>query len=210
MRRIAFKHLDNKVLRGDSWCMISTCFGDDSSGTDLLSTAQDIRLLASVITKLAKRDLEQRLASYGTALTALQYGVLRTLVEGPRTLSDMSRQFAVEPATLVPVIDALERKGLARRGADPHDRRRSPLSITEHGETILARVPFLDPHDSLVASLNNLGDEKAQQLRNLLHDLALALTENETVATSVSPSSNGRSPSLETAPEINVESAPVV
>jgi DNA-binding MarR family transcriptional regulator len=33
----------------------------------------------------------------------------------------------LDPSTLVPAVDALERKGLAMRGQDPNDRRRNPL-----------------------------------------------------------------------------------
>jgi DNA-binding MarR family transcriptional regulator len=142
------------------------------------SVAIEIQLLTTIATKLAKRDLELRLQSCDLDIGALSYGVMRMLNCQEHTISELSRKMHLAPATLVPVVDALERSGLVTRGQDPRDRRRIPLSLTEPGAKILGSVPFLDENDSLVKSLSRMGDEQCRQLLALLRDLVSAMSED--------------------------------
>ncbi len=134
--------------------------------------ASEIRILISIIIKMAGRDLEHRLEASGTGLSSLQYGVLHLISHHQSTLSELSRVMMLAPATLVPVVDALERRGLIRRGTDLKDRRRTPLSATESGAQLLRRVPFVDANDALLASLNRMGEDKSAELLRLLRELA--------------------------------------
>ena len=95
--------------------------------------AVQIRVLAAVVNKMAMRDLEQRLEARQAGVSGLQYAVLGRLRRESVTLSDLSRRLSLAPATLVPVVDALELKGLVERGRDPLDRRRVPLYLTRGG-----------------------------------------------------------------------------
>jgi DNA-binding MarR family transcriptional regulator len=104
-------------------------------------------------------------------LSALQHTLLRLLSHRPYTSSELSRKLHLDPATLVPVIDALERQGLVQRGRDPNDRRRQPLALTQSGADLLARLPIFDRSDALVVGLIALGDEPAQTLLQLLREL---------------------------------------
>nr|MCU0495611.1 MarR family transcriptional regulator [Chloroflexaceae bacterium] len=120
---------------------------------DLLPLAQEIQIFCAIVTKAARRDLEQRLAGEQVGIGSLPFGVLRVLEHESLTLTEISRRMQLAAASLVPAVDALEREGLLTRERDPHDRRRTPLSLTAAGHATLARIPALAPEDSLVRSL---------------------------------------------------------
>ena len=138
---------------------------------ELYATALEIRILAKTLVSIATRSLEQHLQEYGAPISALQHGVMRLLSHYQHTSSELSRKMNLDPATLVPVIDALERHGYVQRGKDPNDRRRSPLLLTEAGIDLLARVPVFNRSDVLVSALESLGEEPTRELLRLLREL---------------------------------------
>ncbi len=150
-----------------------------------ITVATEIRILVSVLTKRSRRALEDRLSFYCQGMSGLQYRILRALSLEEQTISELSRKLMRSPSTFVPAIDALEQKGFVRRGQDPHDRRRNPLSLTSHGVKLLEDVPFLDEGDPLVQALGALGDERARQLLALLHELVNHLPDGESIVHSV-------------------------
>ena len=109
--------------------------------------------------------LEQRLAAADASLSGLQFAIMRALSVQEHTISELSQHFMLDPSTLVPAVDALERKGLARRGRDPSDRRRVPLSLTGRGAEFLSSVPIVDEEDLLATSLKRLGRGWFAQVR---------------------------------------------
>jgi DNA-binding MarR family transcriptional regulator len=139
---------------------------------ELHTLAHEIRILMGMVMKLVRQDLDKRLQSRKAGIGALQLGVLRLLAHESQTISEMSRKMMLEPATLVPVIDALERKGLAQRGRDLNDRRRTPVSPTEKGAALVESVPAVESEDTFVKSLGEMGDDKCRQLLALLRELA--------------------------------------
>ena len=146
---------------------------------ELSAKALQIRLMAALINKLAMRDVERRLDATGAGVSGLQHAVMQMVGHQSSTISEMSARMSLSPATLVPVVDALERKGLVRRGSDPRDRRRTPLSLTADGVERLSCLPLVDRADSLVAGLEAMGDEKITALWELLCELANAMTGDE-------------------------------
>ena len=90
---------------------------------ELLATALETRMLVTVAAKTARHALEQRPELAGADIGWLQFGILRVLCRGEKTLSELSRRFLLDPSTLVSSVDALERKKLIKRGHDPRDRR---------------------------------------------------------------------------------------
>jgi DNA-binding MarR family transcriptional regulator len=101
-------------------------------------------------------------------------------------ISDLSRHFMLDPSTLVPAVDALERKGLAKRGRDPRDRRRIPIALTERGADLLACVPLVDGDDPLFQSLSLMEDEQRQQLLMLMRELVGYMPDGENILKHVS------------------------
>lgn len=152
------------------------------SATDAVNVrASELRVLIFMAHKAAMRDLDRRLEASGTGVSGLQFGVLRLLCQDSTTISELSGHMLLTPATLVPVVDALERKGFVQRSSDPRDRRRNPLVLTESGLEVVNRVHFTNDMDSLALGLLNLGDEKAQQLQALLYELVNSLITDDTL-----------------------------
>lgn len=56
------------------------------------------------------------------------------LVDEPRSASELARRVGLTPAATTSMIDRLERKGFVRRTADPADRRRVLVEMTEEGQ----------------------------------------------------------------------------
>ena len=153
-------------------------------GTDELY--QEIRMLFTIVAKKAMHAVEQRLASADASVSGLQFGIMLALNFKEHTISDLSRHFLLDPSTLVPAIDALERKGYAKRGRDPNDRRRIPISLTERGAELLACVPLVDGDDPLFHSLNLMGDEQRHQLLMLMRELVGHMPDGENILERVS------------------------
>jgi DNA-binding MarR family transcriptional regulator len=138
---------------------------------ELFATALEIRILTKTLVSIATRSLEQHLQAHGAPISALQHGIMRLLCHHRHTSSELSRKMHLDPATLVPVIDALEQHGYVQRQKDPADRRRSPLVLTPMGLELLERVPVFDRSDTLVSALDSLGAEQARELLRLLREL---------------------------------------
>ena len=100
---------------------------------------------------MPRRTRRQLIADIGTATSAYQratqalddevgrrLGVnaadlrgLDWLTDEPRTASELARRTGLTPAATTSMIDRLERKGFVRRAADPSDRRRVLVEMTE-------------------------------------------------------------------------------
>lgn len=133
--------------------------------------AREIQALVSIAAKIVRNSMDERLAGYDTGISGLQYGILRIVEKGPQTMTEISRVQMLDPSTLVPAVDALERNGLARRTKDPKDRRRTPLEITEQGQALLDRIPMLDEDDLLVKGLAQMNAADQERLLDLLREL---------------------------------------
>ena len=153
--------------------------------TEWHTAAQELRILTEMIIKVSRRDTERRLTASEAGISGLQYGILRILSNQASTLSELRHLMHREPATLVPVVDALEDKGLIKRGKDAKDRRRTPLTITATGTVVLERVPLVDANDVIVNALKELGDQKAQRLLTLLRELTTQVSKDKNTVTKV-------------------------
>ena len=146
----------------------------------------EIRILASVMARVTARSLEERFSTLNADISGLQYGILRTLAYQSFTLSELSRRFVVDPSTLVPTIDTLERKGLVTRQRDPQDRRRIPLLLTEEGAKLLHDMPLMQEDDLLYKCLGDMGEAKAHELLELLRQVVQRMPEGEAMLQSIS------------------------
>ena len=138
---------------------------------ELYAAALEMRMLAAIVAKTGRRALEQRPALAQAGISGRQFWILHALSCEEQTISELSHTFMLDPSTLVPAVDALERKGLVKRGRDLNDRRRVPLSLTEQGNKLVARAAVVDENDPLVEGLGAMGDEQRHQLLTLLRDL---------------------------------------
>jgi DNA-binding MarR family transcriptional regulator len=69
----------------------------------------------------------------GQELSLRQLGVLYLIREGMTSPGQLSRRLWVTPAVVTGLIDRLEQRGFVRREADPADRRRLLLVLTDTG-----------------------------------------------------------------------------
>lgn len=145
------------------------------------TTALEVTILAWNLAKASREVLETRLSERSPGLSGLQFGILRLLSKEPHTLTDLSHRLMLDPSTLVPAMDTLERKGLARRSKDSRDRRRTNLSATPAGVEAIAGVPVVEANDALVRCLSVLGAEQSKQLLHLLRELVRQLPGGEQI-----------------------------
>lgn len=148
---------------------------------DLERLTRDVRALTSIISRLAHTSFEQQLNQSDLGVSPMQFGVMRSLCRHQHTISELSRKFVVDPSTLVPVIDSLERKGLVLRTRDPQDRRRVPVSLTEAGLQLLRREAPVSHDDVFYQALSGIGEERATQLRTLLWEVIRAMPEGDAI-----------------------------
>jgi DNA-binding MarR family transcriptional regulator len=144
---------------------------DHSHGAPLCIAALKTRVYAAYVAGRSSREVEANLAQNADGLTSTGLALLHALRQGDKTLTEVSRFLPVAPSTLVPLVDGLEARGLLRRGRDPRDRRRTPLSITKRGREALTAVPPLTGYAAIAAAMQAMGEAKSQQLAALLGEL---------------------------------------
>ncbi|MEP6988301.1 MAG: MarR family transcriptional regulator [Chloroflexota bacterium] len=142
---------------------------------------REIQALVSIAAKTIRNAIDDRLEAGDTGITSLQYGILRIIQHGPETITVISKKQMLDPSTLVPAVDTLERNGFARRTKDPKDRRRTPIEITEKGLALLARFPMLYEDDALVKAVNEMSEAHQQQLLSLMRELVRNLTSEDEI-----------------------------
>ncbi|PKI93194.1 MarR family transcriptional regulator [Actinomycetales bacterium SN12] len=74
-------------------------------------------------------------------LTHPQYLVMLALWErSPRSLTDLSAELALEPASASPLVKRLEKDGLVERARSTADERRLDITLTDAGRTLRTRA----------------------------------------------------------------------
>jgi len=135
----------------------------------LQSNVMELRALLHLVFKADHQAMEKRLASYDAEISRLQFGIMMMLSHHEdQTITELSRTLGVDPSTLVPSVDALERKGLVVRGRDPHDRRRIPLTLTADGLDLGHQVRGMGEDDPLLIGLRLIGPESIRRLLELM------------------------------------------
>ena len=71
-------------------------------------------------------------------LTLPQYRVLVFLAAGDRPATQVAALLGVAPSTITSAVDGLTARGLVERRADPSDRRRVVLALTDRGRNALS------------------------------------------------------------------------
>ena len=104
-------------------------------------------------------------------LTHPQYLAMLALWQrSPRTVIDLSRDLALEPATLSPLLKRLESAGLVTR-ARGADERTLDVALTPAGRALRAKAETVPPR---VASLLDMSVAELDSLRATLHGVIAA------------------------------------
>jgi DNA-binding MarR family transcriptional regulator len=101
-----------------------------------------------------------------------QFSVLTVIAHNPgRTQSQIAAALGIKRTNFVPLLDSLERRGLAERRPAPDDRRSHALHLTAAGKAIVRRLDAMV--DKLEAGMiRRIGRERRVVLLELLHRLA--------------------------------------
>src|SRR6266702_8652340 len=96
---------------------------------------ESLGYLVNYLAKLFSQIHTACLASHGIYLG--QWGVLMFLwVQDGQTQRELSRQVAIDDASMVRSIDRMERDGLVRRVRNEYDRRQINIFLTEKGHAL--------------------------------------------------------------------------
>jgi MarR family transcriptional regulator, lower aerobic nicotinate degradation pathway regulator len=120
---------------------------------------------------MAAREVADRaLAEEG--LTMKAYGALATLIsDGPISQQRLAQRIRMDPATMVDVIDDLEREGGIIRRRNPNDRREYALETTPKGRSLYKRAErAIDRAER--RTLRNLDPAEVAELFRLLTRIA--------------------------------------
>lgn len=115
-----------------------------------------------------RRVTQRHLSIFSAAIpevTTTQFAVLARLAEiGPQSQNHLGRETAMDAATIKGVVDRLVKLGLVATTADPEDRRRLTVALTQTGAALYAdRVATaLRISDDTLAPLT--AEERAQLL----------------------------------------------
>jgi DNA-binding MarR family transcriptional regulator len=118
-----------------------------------------------------RRVTQRHLAIFAASIpevTTTQFAVLARLIEiGPQSQNHLGRETAMDAATIKGVVDRLAKLGYVATSADPADRRRLTVSLTEAGERLFAdrAATALAVTAETVAPLTA---DEARQLKDLL------------------------------------------
>ena len=84
-------------------------------------------------------------------LTSTQFVTLCALRDkGPCSQADLIQATSIDQATIRGIIDRLARRGLVRLQTDPADKRRSMVTLTQEGDTLLEQTV---PRARLISTL---------------------------------------------------------
>jgi DNA-binding MarR family transcriptional regulator len=109
-------------------------------------------------------------------LFCIKRGLMRS--DTPMKVSEISKFMHVTSPTVTQLINGLEANGLVERHIDPTDRRAVRVQLTPRGELVneKAREAFLASFNGLI---DYLGEERSNQLAELLSDSVVYFTERE-------------------------------
>jgi DNA-binding MarR family transcriptional regulator len=118
----------------------------------------------------AYQDIHRALGNDG--IRAAQFAVLEVLARNPgRRQTEVSAALGLKTTNFVPLLDELERRGLAERRPIAGDRRAKGLFLTALGHALQSRLSAqLAAHEVRLAA--RLGPEGKAQLFGLLSRLA--------------------------------------
>jgi DNA-binding MarR family transcriptional regulator len=132
------------------------------------------RLLVRAGTAVARRQ-QRLLAGHGLSPTALALLAALDMADG-LSHRELAAELDVSPATLTPVVDALDAAGCLARARDPRDRRVVRLSITSTGRARLRSVSA-ELADRMCAALPVPPPEQAAEVRAYLTAVLTALND---------------------------------
>ncbi|MCP3926412.1 MAG: MarR family transcriptional regulator [Desulfobacterales bacterium] len=98
---------------------------------------------------LLKNHLINAFINDGVEITPAHTGILFSLLEGQKSMNDLSELLNVKNSTITGLVDRLEKKGFVKRVSDPKDRRKWNIVITDSGTIEIKKA------SKVISSINN-------------------------------------------------------
>ncbi len=122
----------------------------------------NLRRVFQVVNEQSKK------AEHATGLTGPQLWAIKTIAqEAPIMVSEIARHMYLHPATVVGILDRLEKQGLVVRIRSTEDRRVVKVELTGQGRALVKKSPEV-AQGLLVAGLEKLD---AKKLLNIVQGL---------------------------------------
>jgi DNA-binding MarR family transcriptional regulator len=110
----------------------------------------------------------------------------------PLSPTTIAERLIVTTASVTSLLDTLERRGLVTRTADPSDRRRVLVALTDDGRSLIDQV-LPEVVALQTAALSNLSEAQRRQLLTLLHAVRDGIGSVDVEAVLASAPRRGRS-----------------
>jgi DNA-binding MarR family transcriptional regulator len=135
----------------------------------VLEIVDNIRRVFQVISDSSRK------AERETGLTGPQLWAIKIVAEGaPIKVSDLARRMYLHPATVVGILDRLEKRGMVTRTRSLADRRVVEIELTEGGKNAAVQSPEV-AQGLLVRGLETLPEGKLLHLAEGLEQLVTIL-----------------------------------
>ena len=100
-----------------------------------MKTDDRILFLMSRAQHAVAEHLKKKFLDDNVSISPAQMGILFLLQKGNlRPMSELGRLLDIDNSTITGLVDRLEKTGFVERSADPNDRRKWLISITETGD----------------------------------------------------------------------------
>ncbi len=107
-----------------------------------------------------------------TGITGPQLWAIKTIArEAPITVSEIARRMYLHPATVVGILDRLEKQGLASRTRSTEDRRVVKVELTGQGKALVRKAPVV-AQGLLVTGLEKLSVNELSTIARSLDQMA--------------------------------------
>ncbi|HEX9114068.1 MAG TPA: MarR family transcriptional regulator [Nitrospirota bacterium] len=118
----------------------------------------NLRRVFQVVNEQSKK------AERETGLTGPQLWAIKTISqESPIMVSEIARRMYLHPATVVGILDRLEKQGLVLRVRSTEDRRVVKVELTRQGRALVKKAPAV-AQGLLVSGLEKLGVMKLKNI----------------------------------------------
>ncbi len=115
---------------------------------------------------------QSKKAEKETGLTGPQLWAIKTIAqESPIMVSELARRMYLHPATVVGVLDRLEKHGMVVRVRSTEDRRVVRVELTDQGRALVKKAPAV-AQGLLVEGLEKLSAVKLKSIALSLHQMA--------------------------------------
>ncbi len=142
----------------------------------MTTRADAIDLVATTFVARASRLTRLLLRSGDRELSRTEAGLLKTLLEGPRRVSELAETEALAQPTVTQVVERLERRGLVAKARSPEDRRVVLVSVSAAGRAQLAATQR-HYRAQLRAALDTLSDAELAELAGATRALERLIEE---------------------------------